>query len=95
MIEGHHGDLKIVLGAPGVPCSPLHAPMDGLSCVLLASLTVLVYDTIDTFADQVNHVWAPPYSYGTFLYILLRYFPFVDGVMAVERAWRAMLAELG
>ncbi|KAL1701748.1 hypothetical protein EV121DRAFT_293978 [Schizophyllum commune] len=58
--------------------------MDGLSCVLLASLTVLVYDTIDTFADQVNHVWAPPYSYGTFLYILLRYFPFVDGIMAVE-----------
>ncbi|KAL1687010.1 hypothetical protein GGG16DRAFT_96341, partial [Schizophyllum commune] len=61
--------------------------MDGLSCVLLANLTVLVYDTIDTFPDQVNHVWAPPYSWGTFLYLLLRFFPFVNGIMAVQLAF--------
>lgn len=56
--------------------------MDALSCVLLASLTVLVYDTLDTLPDQINYVWTPPYSYGSLLYLVLRYFPFIDGIMA-------------
>ncbi|TRM66656.1 hypothetical protein BD626DRAFT_162147 [Schizophyllum amplum] len=58
--------------------------MDALSCVLLASLTVLVYDTLDTLPDQINYVWTPPYSYGSLLYLVLRYFPFIDGIMAVN-----------
>ncbi|KAL1742517.1 hypothetical protein HDZ31DRAFT_65905 [Schizophyllum fasciatum] len=58
--------------------------MEGLNCVLLASLTVLAFDTVATFADQVDYVLTPPYSYGTLLYLLLRLFPFVDGIMAVE-----------
>ncbi|TRM66654.1 hypothetical protein BD626DRAFT_162133 [Schizophyllum amplum] len=58
--------------------------MDALSSVLVASLTVLIYDTLDTLPDQISHVWTPPYSYGSLLYIVLRYIPFINGIMAVN-----------
>ena len=42
--------------------------------------------------DQVNYVWAEPWSFGSILFLLNRYSPFIDAFMYIDcKVYRVML----
>ncbi|KDR66174.1 hypothetical protein GALMADRAFT_1204000 [Galerina marginata CBS 339.88] len=50
---------------------------------LLAAATLLVADLLFTLDEEVNFVWLQPFTFGTFLFFLNRYLPFVDTLMGL------------
>ncbi|KJA22013.1 hypothetical protein HYPSUDRAFT_87646 [Hypholoma sublateritium FD-334 SS-4] len=48
-----------------------------LNYVSLSAITVLVYDTILLFGDEVTLIWSAAWSFPKVLYIILRYYPFL------------------
>ncbi|KAF9466689.1 hypothetical protein BDZ94DRAFT_1305929 [Collybia nuda] len=56
----------------------------GKGYVFAATLTVLTYDYLCTLEREVAHIWTRPWSFGTCLFLLNRYLPFVDTVMALR-----------
>jgi len=53
------------------------------SHVLVASLMVLVYDASLTFGNEINYIWLQPWSFGSLLFMVNRYLPFVDTSLGV------------
>ncbi|KAF9456198.1 hypothetical protein BDZ94DRAFT_1276263 [Collybia nuda] len=52
--------------------------------ILVAAATVLCYDFICTFPQEVSYVWSRPCSIGTILFVLNRYLPFVDIILSLR-----------
>jgi len=48
------------------------------SHVLVASLMVLVYDTLLTIGNEINYIWLQPWTLGSLLFMVNRYLPFLD-----------------
>ncbi|KZP10736.1 hypothetical protein FIBSPDRAFT_1051127 [Athelia psychrophila] len=44
---------------------------------------LLTYDILTSLDKEVQYVWMTPWSFGTVLYLLNRYLPYVDAFMAV------------
>ncbi|KIK00610.1 hypothetical protein K443DRAFT_132622 [Laccaria amethystina LaAM-08-1] len=53
--------------------------------VMGASLTVLAYDYLCTFKQEVDYVWASPWAPALPLFYLNRYLPFIDQVILLRR----------
>ncbi|KAH0580360.1 hypothetical protein H2248_001861 [Termitomyces sp. 'cryptogamus'] len=51
---------------------------------LVASGTVLVYDFLCTFDQEVAYAWSNPRTISSFLFFINRYLPFVDTFMALR-----------
>ncbi|KAF9528066.1 hypothetical protein CPB83DRAFT_366374 [Crepidotus variabilis] len=45
---------------------------------MLATLTTLVYDYSITLGQEVDLVWSRPFTFGTGLFFVTRYLPFID-----------------
>ncbi|KAF9524800.1 hypothetical protein CPB83DRAFT_909691 [Crepidotus variabilis] len=48
------------------------------SYAVLAALVLVVYDYLLTFSDEVELVWQGRFTFGTVLFALCRYLPFID-----------------
>ncbi|KAF9039375.1 hypothetical protein BJ165DRAFT_1497821 [Panaeolus papilionaceus] len=53
------------------------------SNALTASATVLVLDYLLTLDEEINYMWMQPKGFGTLLFFLNRYSPFLDTLMAL------------
>ncbi|KAF9523004.1 hypothetical protein CPB83DRAFT_863575 [Crepidotus variabilis] len=62
--------------------------LDPKFCTLLAALIILLYDYIITFEDEIELVWSKRFSFGTALFVITRYLPFID--MPILLALRKM-----
>ncbi|KAL4255617.1 hypothetical protein AB1N83_012682, partial [Pleurotus pulmonarius] len=58
--------------------------MDVVSASVAASATVLVYDFLCTFDQEVAYVWSAPWTFGSVLFFLNRYLPFVDTFVSLR-----------
>ncbi|KAJ8689065.1 hypothetical protein PTI98_013129 [Pleurotus ostreatus] len=58
--------------------------MDVVSASVAASGTVLVYDFLCTFDQEVAYVWSSPWTFGSSLFFLNRYLPFVDTFVSLR-----------
>jgi hypothetical protein len=53
------------------------------SNILTASATVLVLDYLFTLDEEINYIWMQPMGFGSILFLLNRYLPFVDTFLAL------------
>jgi len=60
---------------------------------LCACGTILVYDWICTFDQELSYVWARPWSLGTMLFVLNRYLPFIDIPVALSAKFMRITPE--
>ncbi|KIM37474.1 hypothetical protein M413DRAFT_275052 [Hebeloma cylindrosporum] len=50
--------------------------------VTLGTLVLIIYDYLCTFDQEVEHVWLRPRSLGTYLFVLNRYLPVANLILA-------------